>query len=81
MGQADHLGFGPSGEERRRRPARWDGHGRTGPTDRMWGWGGKKLISFSNFPKQFPNTNSKQFGIQLQTKQFKIICSGMNAHT
>jgi len=43
----------------------------------------KKVIHFFlNFSsKQVQNEISTQFEIQLQTKQFKIVCSGMYAHS
>ena len=62
------------------------------PARRKWATGaeagqpgrkeGEFGFSFSYFfPKQIQNANSNQFRIRLQIKQYKMICSGMNAHT
>jgi len=72
---------GPSGEERGRRGKEM-GRGRNRPSGRKEGGGESHFFSFSNFSsKQAQNAISTQFEIRLQTKQFKITCSGMNAHS
>ena len=40
-----------------------------------------KFFLFLIFPKQVQNEISTQFEIRFQTKQYKILCNSMNAHS
>ena len=77
QGQMDAAG------KKRSRPAEKNDHGRSKLTGRTEE-GERRFIYFSLFlifSKQFQNEISTQLETRLQTKQYKILCNSMNAHS
>jgi len=76
------LGFGPTGEG-----TAWKRNGPRGGNDHSQKQRKENgdlfflLLFFSNFSKAIQNEILTQFEIRLQTKQYKILCNSMNAHS